>query len=129
MLWFQHKISVTAPSRGCHLITGEVMKAAGADIRKIRVGMCNLFVQHTSASLTVNENADPDVRADMEAALSRLVPAAWNRDGTFRKCPPLSRKAAAGSAAPLSIHASDRLTVIVAAPPFSDPKRTTLLPP
>jgi secondary thiamine-phosphate synthase enzyme len=61
------------------------MKAAGSDIRKIKVGMCNLFVQHTSASLTINENADPDVRTDMETALNRLVPAAWNRDGTFRK--------------------------------------------
>ena len=45
--------------------------------------MANLFVQHTSASLTINENADPDVRRDMEVALNKLVPATWNRDGTF----------------------------------------------
>ena len=84
MLWFQHQISITAPSRGCHLITGDIIKAAGSDLQKIQIGMCNLFVQHTSASLTINENADPDVRRDMEVALNKLVPAQWNRDGTFR---------------------------------------------
>lgn len=60
------------------------MKAIGDDLRKFDVGLCNLFVQHTSASLTINENADPDVRRDMEAALNKIVPASWNRDGTFR---------------------------------------------
>mmetsp|Transcript_23515 Transcript_23515/g.65413 ORF Transcript_23515/g.65413 Transcript_23515/m.65413 type:complete len:209 (-) Transcript_23515:76-702(-) len=82
--WFQHQISITAPSRGCHLITGEVQKHIGNDLSKIRMGMCNLFVQHTSASLTINENADPDVRTDMETAMNKIVPAKWNRDGTFR---------------------------------------------
>lgn len=46
--------------------------------------MANLFIQHTSASLTVNENADPDVRRDMEVALNKIVPASWNHDGTFK---------------------------------------------
>ena len=64
--WFQKKIIVTAPSRGCHLITNDIMKAVGSDMRNIDVGLCNLFVQHTSASLTINENADPDVRTDLE---------------------------------------------------------------
>ena len=53
------------------------------DLSQIKIGMANLFVQHTSASLTINENADPDVRRDMEVALNKLVPASWNRDGTF----------------------------------------------
>lgn len=83
-LWFQKQITVTAPSRGCHLITGDVMKAVGKDMQAISIGMCNLFIQHTSASLTINENADPDVRTDMETALNRIVPAQWNRDGTFK---------------------------------------------
>ena len=61
-LWFQHEISITAPSRGCHLVTGDVQKAISKDISQIKIGMCNLFIQHTSASLTINENADPDVR-------------------------------------------------------------------
>ncbi len=82
--WFQHELSITAPSRGCHLITSQVTKTIGQDLANIRVGMCNLFIQHTSASLTINENADPDVRRDMEVALNRIVPAEWNRDGTFR---------------------------------------------
>jgi secondary thiamine-phosphate synthase enzyme len=84
MKWFQHEITITAPSRGCHLITSDIEKIISKDLSQIKIGMCNLFIQHTSASLTVNENADPDVRIDMEVALSRLVPAEWNRDGTFR---------------------------------------------
>lgn len=60
--WYQHEISITAPSRGCHLITSEVNKAITDDIAGIKIGMANLFIQHTSASLTINENADPDVR-------------------------------------------------------------------
>lgn len=79
--WFQHEISITAPSRGCHLITGDVQKAISKDLSQIDIGLCNLFVQHTSASLTINENADPDVRRDMEVALNKLVPAEWCRDG------------------------------------------------
>mmetsp|Transcript_113762 Transcript_113762/g.317749 ORF Transcript_113762/g.317749 Transcript_113762/m.317749 type:complete len:223 (+) Transcript_113762:127-795(+) len=84
MKWFQHEITITAPSRGCHLITSQVQKAIANDLSQIKIGMCNLFIQHTSASLTINENADPDVRRDLEMALNKIVPAEWNRDGTFR---------------------------------------------
>jgi secondary thiamine-phosphate synthase enzyme len=70
--WFQHELSITAPSRGCHLITSDVQKAVGNDMKQIKMGMCNLFIQHTSASLTINENADPDVRRDMEVALNKI---------------------------------------------------------
>jgi len=72
MMWFQKQISITAPSRGCHLITNDILKAVKDDMQKIDVGMANLFVQHTSASLTINENADPDVRRDMEVALNKV---------------------------------------------------------
>eukprot|EP00977_Amphora_coffeiformis_P022397 scaffold10860_cov182-Amphora_coffeaeformis.AAC.14 len=81
MMWFQKEISITAPSRGCHLITNDILKAVGDDLRKIDVGLANLFVQHTSASLTINENADPDVRRDMEVALNKLSGAATERFG------------------------------------------------
>eukprot|EP00529_Nitzschia_sp_RCC80_P035901 CAMPEP_0113483752 /NCGR_PEP_ID=MMETSP0014_2-20120614/23597_1 /TAXON_ID=2857 /ORGANISM="Nitzschia sp." /LENGTH=158 /DNA_ID=CAMNT_0000377311 /DNA_START=168 /DNA_END=644 /DNA_ORIENTATION=- /assembly_acc=CAM_ASM_000159 len=81
--WFQHEITITAPSRGCHLITSQIQKAISNDLPQIKVGMCNLFIQHTSASLTINENADPDVRRDMEVAMNKLVPASWTKDGTF----------------------------------------------
>ncbi|CAJ1944599.1 unnamed protein product [Cylindrotheca closterium] len=84
MKWFQHELTITAPSRGCHLITADVQKAISKDLGQIKIGMCNLFIQHTSASLTVNENADPDVRRDMEVALNKIVPASWNHDGTFK---------------------------------------------
>ena len=83
-VWFQHEISITAPSRGCHLITDQILKAIKSDLSQINIGMCNMFVKHTSASLTINENADPDVRTDMETALNKIVPAQWNRDGTFK---------------------------------------------
>jgi hypothetical protein len=70
--WFQHDISITAPSRGCHLITSDIQKAIQKDMSQIKIGMVNLFIQHTSASLTINENADPDVRRDMEVALNKI---------------------------------------------------------
>jgi hypothetical protein len=60
-VWFQHEMSITAPSRGCHLITSQVNRIIKDDLSKINIGMANLFIMHTSASLTINENADPDV--------------------------------------------------------------------
>jgi secondary thiamine-phosphate synthase enzyme len=84
MHWYQHEITVTAPSRGCHLITSTVNNAIAKDIANIKVGMANIFVQHTSASLTINENADPDVRRDLEVSFNKIVPESWNHDGTFR---------------------------------------------
>ena len=62
-----------APSRGCHLITKDVMSAMQGELKEVKIGMMNLFIQHTSASLTINENADPDVRRDMEVALNKIV--------------------------------------------------------
>ncbi len=59
--------------RGFHLITSDVI-AALPQLRQVRSGILHLFVQHTSASLTINENADPDVRADMERWFDRAVP-------------------------------------------------------
>jgi len=70
--WYQKEISITAPSRGCHLITSDITKAVKDELPRIKVGLANLFIQHTSASLTVNENADPDVRRDMEVALNKI---------------------------------------------------------
>lgn len=69
---FQTEISVTAPSHGFHLITASVEKALRE--MKVRRGLLNLFLRHTSASLAINENADPDVRVDLEAYFRRAVP-------------------------------------------------------
>jgi len=72
-LWFQEAISLTAQRRGFHLITSEVVQHL-SDLNKIEVGMLNVFIQHTSAGLTINENADPDVRVDMETAANLICP-------------------------------------------------------
>ncbi len=58
--------------RGCHLITKHIVQAMPL-ISSYRVGLLHLFLQHTSAALTINENADPDVRHDLEQAMSRIV--------------------------------------------------------
>ena len=73
MPWLQTQFSLSPRARGCHLITGEI-QAAVADLRSIKVGLCNIFLLHTSASLTINENADSDVRRDLEMALNRIAP-------------------------------------------------------
>lgn len=69
----QTTLSIGPLRRGCHLITSEVERALD-EIAMPRVGLAHIFLLHTSASLTLNENASPDVRSDMEAALKELVP-------------------------------------------------------
>ena len=69
----QQIITLSARRRGYHLITGEVVRALPA-IGKIRKGLCQVFIQHTSASLTINENADPTVRRDFETYFNKAVP-------------------------------------------------------
>ena len=73
MEWHQQAFTLRPRGRGFHLITGEILRA-GAGHRPLRVGMANIFIQHTSASLALNENADPTVRQDMEAYFNRLAP-------------------------------------------------------
>ncbi|MBO1271124.1 YjbQ family protein [Shewanella sp. 4t3-1-2LB] len=71
--WVQKEITLKAKSRGFHLVTDEILKQL-YDITSFKMGMCNMFLLHTSASLSVNENADPTVRHDFESYFSRLVP-------------------------------------------------------
>ncbi|KAF9133977.1 hypothetical protein BGW39_008464 [Mortierella sp. 14UC] len=66
-------IRLPAKHRGCHLVTHEIEKQL-PELKQFSVGMANIFLQHTSASLTLNENADPDVRVDMEMALNKIAP-------------------------------------------------------
>jgi len=73
MTWHQSEIRLEPRARGIHLVTSEVVRAL-PQIGDLRVGMLHLFIQHTSASLSINENADPDVRGDMERWLNRVVP-------------------------------------------------------
>jgi secondary thiamine-phosphate synthase enzyme len=73
MAWLQREIRLPARPRGMHLVTDEVL--AGIDgLGRMRVGILHLFLQHTSASLSINENADPDVRADLARWADRAVP-------------------------------------------------------
>jgi secondary thiamine-phosphate synthase enzyme len=69
----QQTITLSARRRGFHLITGEVLRALPA-INLLRKGLCQVFIQHTSASLTINENADPTVRRDFETYFNKVVP-------------------------------------------------------
>ena len=71
-MWIQREIELNRP-RGFHLVTDAVREAM-PEIAEIRVGLLHVFMRHTSASLTINENADPSVRADYETSMNRLVP-------------------------------------------------------
>ncbi|MBV4355721.1 secondary thiamine-phosphate synthase enzyme YjbQ [Pinibacter aurantiacus] len=73
MKMFQQIIELPEKRRGFHLITGEVLRALPA-IGELKTGMCQVFIQHTSASLTINENADPTVRKDFETWFNKAVP-------------------------------------------------------
>ncbi|WP_345955406.1 secondary thiamine-phosphate synthase enzyme YjbQ [Mucilaginibacter sp. PAMB04168] len=70
---YQQAVRLTARQRGFHLITSEVVRAM-PQIAEIQTGICQVFIQHTSASLTVNENADPTVRKDFEMYFNKAVP-------------------------------------------------------
>ncbi len=72
-MWMQHELTLAAKPRGFHLVTREVLTGL-PDLERIRVGLLHLFLCHTSASLSMNENADPDVPVDLEMALSHVVP-------------------------------------------------------
>jgi len=73
MSWFQKTVNLPPKSRGSYLITDHVVQQI-PEIKNYKVGILHLFVQHTSCALSMNENWDDDVRADMSDALDRLVP-------------------------------------------------------
>jgi len=66
------RLSIHIPGQGLHEITGQIQAAARES--GVREGLCTVYIQHTSASLTIQENADPSARRDLEAWLNRLVP-------------------------------------------------------
>jgi secondary thiamine-phosphate synthase enzyme len=73
MAWYQKEITLGQRKRGFHLITDELTDQL-PEIRKIHTGIMHVFIKHTSASLTLNENADPTVRKDMETHFNRMIP-------------------------------------------------------
>ncbi|WIH26911.1 secondary thiamine-phosphate synthase enzyme YjbQ [Photobacterium damselae] len=72
-MWQQKQIELTAKSRGFHLISDEIEQQL-PELAQYTVGLCHIFILHTSASLTINENADPTVRSDLETHINKLVP-------------------------------------------------------
>ena len=72
-MWIQKEIQLKPKARGFHLITNEIVSQT-PEIRSINIGLMNVFIKHTSASLTINENADPTVREDFEAFFNRTIP-------------------------------------------------------
>lgn len=72
MPWLQRQLRLPEFPRGFHLVTEEVL-AALPELAQVKVGLLHVFIQHTSASITINENADPDVPADLESAFNHLA--------------------------------------------------------
>ena len=72
-MWLQREITLRPRERGFHLVTSEV-EAALPELGQLRAGLAHLFIRHTSASLTLNENASPDVRRDFESHFDAAVP-------------------------------------------------------
>lgn len=72
-MWFQKEIQLKARPRGFHLVTDEVLREL-PELAKVKTGMLQVFIKHTSASLTLNENADPTVRKDFETFFTHVVP-------------------------------------------------------
>jgi secondary thiamine-phosphate synthase enzyme len=72
-MWVQREVTLRPRPRGFHLVTRDVLEAL-PELRSLRVGLLHVFIRHTSASLTLNENASPDVREDFEAYFNEAVP-------------------------------------------------------
>lgn len=73
MSWSQYRLKLQSRPRGIHLITEEIRRAI-TELSRVRIGVVHIFIRHTSASLSINENASPDVRRDLERSLNRIVP-------------------------------------------------------
>jgi len=72
-MWLQREVTLRPRPRGFHLITRDVLEAL-PELERLRVGLLHVFIRHTSASLTLNENASPDVRDDFESYFNAAVP-------------------------------------------------------
>ena len=73
MIWIQRTIQLAPRRRGFHLVTDEVLSALD-ELPEIDIGLLHVFIQHTSASLTINENADADVPLDLESSFNAIAP-------------------------------------------------------
>lgn len=76
MTWSQTEITLPAHSRGFHLVTREIEQGLES-LEPVETGLLHVFIKHTSASLTINENASPDVPRDLEMSMNKLAPENW----------------------------------------------------
>ncbi len=72
-MWLQKEIELSAKQRGFHLVTDEILRQL-PELKQYSIGLAHIFIQHTSASLTINENADVTVRQDFESYFNRVAP-------------------------------------------------------
>lgn len=72
-MWYQKEITLNAKKRGFHLVTDEILRQL-PELKLVQIGLLNVFIKHTSASITINENADPTVRLDFESYFNHAVP-------------------------------------------------------
>jgi len=80
-MWIQHRLQLPAYPRGCHIITRHVVDAI-PELSGVRAGLLHVFILHTSASLSINENADPDVPRDLRRSLDAIAPEDFPYDHT-----------------------------------------------
>lgn len=73
MMWYQHELRLPAFPRGFHIITSHIVDAV-PELPEIGIGIMHVFIQHTSASLSINENADPDVPFDLGRSFDTIAP-------------------------------------------------------
>ncbi len=82
MSWLQRRITLGPFRRGFHLVTRQIVEAL-PELAGYRVGWLQVFIQHTSASVTINENADAEVRTDLEAVFNQLAPESFPYEHTY----------------------------------------------
>jgi secondary thiamine-phosphate synthase enzyme len=82
MIWFQHELELPQVAPGFHLITRQVV-AALPELQQMKIGLLHVFLCHTSASLSINENADPDVPVDLNRVVSQLAPESFPYEHTL----------------------------------------------
>jgi secondary thiamine-phosphate synthase enzyme len=73
MNWYQKEIKLSPKRRGFHVVTDEIINHL-PELKNIRKGILHIFIKHTSASLSINENVSPDVRSDMEKHFNKMIP-------------------------------------------------------
>lgn len=73
MIWYQRQIRLPAFSRGFHLVTEHIVREL-PELKELEIGLLHVFIMHTSASLSINENADPDVPLDLESSFNAIAP-------------------------------------------------------